>query len=225
MRKMLKNLVYCRCGGLNQSGLSMAEVMIGTAVGVLITVGTLVLLTYMVTVADENRDKTMATLEVQYVGFWISEDVVQAQSIQLGESEQDPDGFPLIINWITWDGSVEETITYELEQMEGSQMMQMIREREVYRDGSEDPDPVHSGTSLIAQYLMPWSESEGTGTRCCRMVYSTDYDEMKSLVLNVAAKADRSEASTYYEIYPRTVVNWLPEDVDGYYNGPECPAS
>ena len=56
MRKMLKNLVYCRCGGLNQSGLSMAEVMIGTAVGVLITVGTLVLLTYMVTVADENKE-------------------------------------------------------------------------------------------------------------------------------------------------------------------------
>ena len=88
--------------------------------------------------------------------------------------------------------------------------------------------PAVSGTSQIAEYLIPWSDVEGVGTKCCRMVYDTDYDTMKSMIVEVAARADRSEASSSYEIYPRTVVEWLPqEDFGEYvdYVGPECPVS
>ncbi|MEE9491432.1 MAG: hypothetical protein V3V80_03925, partial [Dehalococcoidia bacterium] len=80
-------------------------------------------------------------------------------------------------------------------------------------------------TSLVAEYLVPWSEAEGTGTRGCRRVYDAQYDTMKSLVIEVAARADRSEASGTYEIHPRGVVDWLPQDVDAQYIGLECPVS
>jgi len=65
----------------SQAGFTMAELIIAVAVSTLIVIGSLIFLRYMITVADDNRDKTMATLEVQYVGFWISEDVAQAQSM------------------------------------------------------------------------------------------------------------------------------------------------
>ena len=203
-----------------QAGFTMVELMVAIAISVLIVVGSLVFLRYMITVAADNRDKTITTLEVQYVGFWISEDVVQAQEICLGgcddEDPPDPDGFPLVLKWEKWDGSQSETITYYVENMEGEDLWRLMRTRDVY-DG--EGALVSTATSLVAEYLVPWSEAEDTGTTCYRMVYDT----MKSLVVEVAARADRSEASSTYEIYPRAAVEWHPQDVDGHYVGPECP--
>ena len=205
-----------------QAGFTMVELMVAIAISVLIVVGSLVFLRYMITVAADNRDKTITTLEVQYVGFWISEDVVQAQEICLGgcddEDPPDPDGFPLVLKWEKWDGSQSETITYYVENMEGEDLWRLMRTRDVY-DG--EGALVSTATSLVAEYLVPWSEAEGEGTRSCAMVYDT----MKSLVVEVAARADRSEASSTYEIYPRAVVEWHPQDVDGQYIGPECPVN
>lgn len=197
-----------------QAGFTMVELMVAIAISVLIVVGSLVFLRYMITVAADNRDKTMATLEVQYVGFWISEDVVQAQIIEVGGSH----GFPLRLTWDEWDGSRSETITYYVESMEGEDLWRLMRTRDVY-DG--EGALVSTATSLVAGYLVPWSEAEGEGTRSCAMVYDT----MKSLVVEVAAVVDRSEASSTYEIYPRAAVEWHPQDVDGHYIGPECPVS
>jgi hypothetical protein len=200
--------------------------MVAMAVSVLIVLGSLILLRYMVTVADTNRDKTVATLEVQYVGFWISEDLAQASSIQLGTDPGDADGFPLTIQYEDWEETKRETITYEMESM-GDGLMRLLRHRtsEDYIGDDWVEDSAQSGTSAVAEYIVPWSESEETGTRCCRMEYDTQYDTMKSVVVEVEAQADRSEASCSYEVYPRAVSDWLPENVDGVYVGPACSGS
>ena len=211
-----------------QRGVSMVELMVALAVSVLIVLGSMLFLRYMITVADDNRDKTMATLEVQYAGFWISEDVVQSQLIWLGNVSGDPDGFPLTLEWIELDESRMETITYDLEAMEEGDLLRLTRQREAYVkvEGEYELDSSQSGTSLVAKYVVPWSESEGAGTKVCRMEYDTQYDSMKSLILRVAANADGSEASNCYEIYPRVVPQWLPTtldpEVDQTYAGPEC---
>ena len=208
-----------------QAGFTLVELMVAVAISALIVLGSLVFLRYTITVADDNRDKTMATLQVQYVGFWISEDVVQAQTIEFeAELEEQPEpqhGFPLRLTWDEWDGSQSETITYYVEDIEDGDLWRLMRTRDVY----EGVDLVSSATSLVAEHLVPWSDAEGEGTRVCRMVYDAEYDIMKSLVVEVAARADRSEASSTYEIYPRAVVDWHPQDPDGHYTGPECPVS
>jgi len=200
----------------------MAELIIAVAVSTLIVIGSLIFLRYMITVADDNRDKTMATLEVQYVGFWISEDVAQAQAIDVGNISGDVDGFPLILTWEEWDGSQSTTITYYFETMDGGELWRLMRTQMV----EPAEGPAVSGTSQIAEYLVPWDDAEETGTKCCRMVYGAAKGEMESLIVHVVARADRSEASSMYEIYPRTVVEWWPQhEFDGYYIGPECPVS
>ena len=210
----------------SQAGFTMAELIIAVAVSTLIVIGSLIFLRYMITVADDNRDKTMATLEVQYVGFWISEDVAQAQTIEFEvEIEEQPvpqNGFPLRLTWQEWDGSQSTTITYYVETMDDGELWWLMRTQVV----EPAEGPAVSGTSQIAEYLIPWSDVEGVGTKCCRMVYdAAEYGTMKSMIVEVAARADRSEASSMYEIYPRTVVEWLPPDDDGNYDGPECPVS
>ena len=205
----------------SQAGFTMAELIIAVAVSTLIVIGSLIFLRYMITVADDNRDKTMATLEVQYVGFWISEDVAQAQTINVGNISGDVDGFPLILTWEEWDGSQSTTITYYFETMDEGELWRLMRTQVV----EPAEGPTVSGTSQIAGYLVPWDDAEETGTKCCRMVYDTDYGTMKSMIVEVAAKADRSEASSSYEIYPRTVVEWWPSDGDRHYIGTDCSGS
>jgi len=81
----------------NQLGFTMVEMIISLAIGSLIVGGALWLLGTMMTTADDNRNKTTASMEVQYSSFWISEDAAQAQNIYRGNNATY--GFPLILQW------------------------------------------------------------------------------------------------------------------------------
>ena len=208
----------------SQAGFTLAELMVAVVISAIIIIGSMMFLTYMITVADVNRDKTVASLEVQYVGFWINEDVAQAQEIWLGDEAGDVDGFPLTLKWEENDKTHKEEIRYDVEEMEGGELWRVIRTRDVYIDEGSGyyMDTAQSGTSQVAEYLIKWPGENDMRTGICRKVYSTDYGNVYSLVLEAAAKADRSEASSSYEIYPRAVAQWYPKDVDSQYVGPEC---
>ena len=54
------------------------------------------------------------------------------------------------------------------------------------------------------------------------------YESLKSLRVEVAADLDGSRAESTYEIFPRAMTIWHPQEVDdpdllGEYRGPECP--
>jgi hypothetical protein len=173
----------------------MVELMVALAISMIIVVGSLILLRYMITVADDNRDKTLASLEVQYVGFWISEDVVQAQTVELGSYH----GFPLKITWTEWDEEDTEImneVIYEVgnvTDMFGNDLWRLYRTHSV--------DGASLGTSLVGQYL------ERDSTECIE----SEHEFVSSLILRVAAKVDRSTGNNTYEIHPRAFCLWLPE--------------
>jgi prepilin-type N-terminal cleavage/methylation domain-containing protein len=184
----------------NQLGVTLAELLIALAIGSLIIAGGVMFLRHMVIVADTNKDKSYASLQVQYAGFWINEDVMQAQFIELGEGEYN--GFPISLSWEKLDGTGNETITYRMETMddidEPEERWRLFRTSSTF------------GTYLVAEYLDP------EGTSCCRMVYerlpdpeAPDYD-MLSVWVEVAAQADRSSANSTYEIFPRASLDWGP---------------
>ncbi len=160
-----------------QLGFTLIELMIAIAVSAFIVVGSLVLLSHMIIVTAENRDETMAVLQVQYVGFWISEDVLQAQSVEVGDSN----GFPLTATWQEWDGDVNE-VTYSVE----GEVWTLTREHKVNGESY--------GTIVVGEYLDPSS------TRCFWHETSEDV-----LVVEVTATVDRNEASSRYEVHPRAL--------------------
>jgi prepilin-type N-terminal cleavage/methylation domain-containing protein len=210
----------------NQLGLTLIEMLVAIVIGAIIVVGAMVLLGRMVTVADDNKDKSFASLQVQYVGFWLNEDIAQAQMINLGNATCADDGFPITMWFERGDGSTSEYIEYYLSDMEGEDGLSILyRTREVYQGGAIVED--QSGTLLVAEYIDPDS------TYAERREYSDGGEEsplfsMKSVWLNVAADVDGSRAESGYEIFPRSVVDWLPEEtIDplllGEYRGPPCP--
>ena len=166
---------------IGQLGFTLAELMVAIAVGSIILVGSFILMHYMLTVSAENRDETMAVLQVQYVGFWINEDVVQAQYVDLGSTG----GFPLEIGWTEWDG-VEKKVTYEVEGMMDGELWRLYRELFI--------NDVSQGATIVGEYLDPSS------TRC---VWHGDLDSV--IVLQITAIFDGNEVSSTYQINPRAL--------------------
>ena len=177
----------------DQRGFTLVELMVAISVSAIIIIGSLIILHHMTTVSAEHRDETLAILNVQYVGFWISEDVVQAQSINLGNP--DGTGFPLTIRWTEWDGD-ENKVTYRVEGMideMGYNLWLLKRTHYVKQKGEDDWNSY--GTSVVSEYLDP------TSTRCFWHKTTNDV-----LVVEVNARVDRSKANSTYQIHPRALL-------------------
>jgi hypothetical protein len=175
------------------AGITMVELMVALAISALIVTGSLMLVRYMITAADTNRDKTVASLEVQYVGFWISEDAQQAQTVDVGPYQ----GFPLTLSWTELDeldNEIPNEVVYSLGNMTdifGNNLWRLERTQSV--------DSVSLGTSVVGKYLEPDS------TECVE----SPHHFVSSLIVRVAATVDRSRANSTYEIHPRAFTEWL----------------
>ncbi len=190
-----------------QRGFTLAELMIALAVSAFIVTGALTLFSTMIIRSAEDRDKTEATLQVQYVGFWVGEDVVQAQTIELSDPEGI--GFPLIARWVEWDGD-ENRITYEVEGMVddmGRDLWKLKRTQELKPRGIGNWTDY--GTTIVGEYLAPGevgtdlcASEELPGGTWCAFCKGNDTAIVK---LSVATKVDTAEASAVYEINPRAL--------------------
>jgi len=175
-----------------QLGFSMVELMVAVAISGIILVGSMMILSHLVVVSSEGAERTASRLQVQYVGFWINQDAVQARDIYLGNSTVE--GFPLTMEWTGVDGGNNSVIyAYDTEN-------DTIQRTHYVNDES-------TGTSVISRYLVPDT------TFCYRGIEndetSPDHGEfLDELVLEVTARVDQSEASTTYKISPRGSVTW-----------------
>ena len=167
---------------------TLAELMVAIAVSALIVVGSLLILRHVAVVTAENRSEMLAKLQVQYVGFWISEDALQAQSVGLKDPDPEGIGFPLTLTWKEWDGD-ENKVTYEVEGMVDEMGRNLWRLKRGHTLNGES-----QGTIVVGEYLDPGL------TRC---FWDESSDDL--LVLEVTARVDRNEASDRYEIQPRAL--------------------
>ena len=169
----------------SQLGFTLAEVVIAIAVSAILLVGSVELVSHMVIATAKNRANTMAMLQVQYVGFWITEDVVQARAdgVSLGGAQ----GFPLTVEWTAWNGDVNK-ITYSVE----GQVWKLTRHYQYTPKGGAVID---KGTVVVGESLEP------AGTSC---EWVTGGNATNVLKLEVTANIDGKVATRTYEINPRS---------------------
>lgn len=197
-----------------QRGFTMVELVIVIAISSAIVVGSLMLLGRIITVSDENRNKTTASQEVQYVGFWVSEDVIQAQNITLGNATT---GFPLTVSWLDTGNNEEHTVIYNLEgPKDGSYKIE--REEWIYQAGLGN---VSQGKTLLGQHLVgqdsndvdkDWNTTEWL-TRAYKYTAPQEdplVGKVSSLILEVTANVYNRVATNEYEMHPRAFSRWSP---------------
>ena len=178
----------------SQLGFTLVELMIAMAISAILVVGSLELVSHMVIATAQNRANTMAMLQVQYVGFWITEDVVQAgpDGVSFGNTNDTLAGaqigyqypldiYPLNIDWKEW-GGVAHQIEYNLAPAPEDSSNYILRRTE------------GNSTVIVGEYLVPdrtvYSKVESNGTAV--------------LKLDVTANVDGKVATRTYEINPRS---------------------
>jgi prepilin-type N-terminal cleavage/methylation domain-containing protein len=183
---------------IGSPGFTLVEMVVALAVAGLILVGSAALMHYMVVATSQQSDQVLARLQVQYVSFWISQDAVQAQQIEVensaGNATLEMKGFPLTITWEDDNGN-NNTVVYDLQDT-GEKPWQLTRELEV--------NGVSKGTSVVSQYLVPWSQGViDQGTWCDVNNEGNETNPKYVINLITTAQVDRAEVSGTYRISPR----------------------
>jgi len=166
----------------SQPGFTLVELVIAVAIGAIVLAGGVAILRAMLISTSDSTDKELAMLEVQYVNFWIGEDVVQGQNITLGNSSNG--GFPLVIDWASGTPVLQSTtVNYNVETMTDSNLWKLYRTK-------------NSEKLMVAEYLDP------SLTRCYQKQLGNG-TYVNVLVLEVTSEVNRKSASGSYEISPR----------------------
>jgi len=190
-----------------QRGFTMVEMMVALAISGIIIASAVALLYYTVTAAGQNEAKTLAYQEVRYIGFWISEDTQQAQTITLENTTVGSTtvvGFPLTLGWLDTDTQVQTWIKYTTGPGTSSGRWQLMREsgedRSLLGGGN-----VSLGQTIVGQNLDP------AQTYCQKQTYTCDqFACVNSLTLQVTANVDGNVATNRYQIHPRALSLWYP---------------
>jgi prepilin-type N-terminal cleavage/methylation domain-containing protein len=169
----------------SQPGFTLVEMVVALAVAALILVGSAALMRYMVVATSQQSDQVLARLQVQYVGFWIGEDVVQAKNVELSDSTV---GDLFVVTGVD-EGNETYTVTYRIDVNMKDKMGRDLASLSRTKIGGEG-----AGTSIVAQYLDPSS------TTC---EYEKQSGNGTVLIFGVTALVDQRVASAKYEINPR----------------------
>ena len=169
----------------SQLGFTLIEMMIAIAIGGIILVSTAALFRQIVVSSSDSSDRTQARLEVQYVSFWIGEDVIQAQEVEIGNITAARCPNPFLT--LKLPGGVSSTVTYCVEDIKDKLDRDLWR---LYR------------TKGVGQQITVAENLDPLLTKCYQR-QGGNGTLVDVLVLEVASKVDRMESSGFFEINPR----------------------
>lgn len=202
MRDKLNNFLRGWGWIRSERGFTLAEVLIVLVISGLLMFGSFEIVRHMVVTSSTDRNKANALCQVQYVGFWISEDVMQAkyEGVDLIGNATDPfaNHFPVTVTWTEWDGDMNRVKFSLLPQDSspgGVSLYELTRQRWFVPKGDSIEDPgTNKGTTTVGEFLTD-------ETRC---YWDTSGDATSVLKLEVTANVDGQVASRTYEINPRS---------------------
>jgi prepilin-type N-terminal cleavage/methylation domain-containing protein len=182
---------FARRNKNGQGGFSLVEMVVAIAISAIVLAGTVLVLRAMLVSTADSTDKSLARLEVQYANFWIGDDVVQAQTVGIGNlsSIRYPEPF-LVLTFNPWPYGQPVTVEYSVEEMKDKMDNNLWR---LYRMVYKTLQPE---TSVVAEDLDP-------SLTTCYQKKSSDGTPLDVLVLQVASVVDNKTASGSYEISPR----------------------
>ena len=199
MEKSVSRFVYRKQNKRSQPGFTLVEVAVALAILTIILGSIAAIMYYMVVGTGDESDRWLANLQVQYVSFWIGEDVVQAQHIEsenyAGDAILMKKGFPLTLTWESDEG-ISYSVIFDVENT-GRNPWQLTREYKVYGE--------IVGNSTVSEYLVPWSaQGENDVGTWCDIKNEGDATNPRYIVtVTAAAVVERAKASGTYQINPR----------------------
>jgi len=168
----------------DQKGFTLIELLIAVAIFAVVAVAANAVI---VQIVQSNRTSShmVALRQVQQAGYRVSQDALQAQNISVSNVTG---GFPLTLNWTTWDPCEFHTVNYTLVNPSGG-LYQLQRQERI---GNNTPT-----TTVVGQYIY-FNTTSPTSTACSW--------NATVLILKITAIVGVETESRTYEIKPRCPV-------------------
>lgn len=171
----------------NHKGLTLVELLVAIAIFGVIAGATNAVIVQM---AQSSRTSAhmVAIRQAQSAAYRINCDALQAQNVTNGSVASG--GFPLNLNWTTWDDGARHNVTYNLTNPLGD-LYELQRNESI--NGSA---PI---TTIVGQYI--YRGTEPPRNTSCSWNRTTHV-----LTLNITTKAGLEVESRTYKIKPRPFV-------------------
>ena len=170
----------------DQRGLALVELLVAIPIAALVVTAATGAV-FQVLNSTRTNNYMIAYREVQWAGYWVNHDALQAQNVTDTREGPGDRGFPLTLTWTDWSDD-EYRISYTLEDMPSSDLKYL--QRQVWVNSTP------TATTTIARYIYVDADPSKP-TNCV-----WDEDE-KVLTFTVKAQMGQQIATRTYEIKPR----------------------
>ena len=167
----------------NQKGLTLVELLVAIAIFSVVAGATNAVIIQMVQ-SSRTSAHMVAIRQAQSAAYRVNCDVLQAQNVSASNG-----GFPLVLNWTTWDGGKAHQVTYRLVNPSG----------DLYELQREDETSNGTLTTIVGQYIYRGSEPPRQ-TNCSWSAAD------KVLTLNITTMVGQEVEERTYKIKPRPYV-------------------
>ena len=178
--------------GRDQRGFSLLELLIVIALTGLVTAAITTTLFQVFNMNTRTANRMAAVSQVQHAGKLVSEDILEAQTVNTTASS----GFPLTLTRTDPQTNDEYTVIYDLVDMPSGDYQRLERELTIIPAEGEPPAPA---ISIVAEYI-DISIDPGTGEVKTKCKWSGGV-----LTFTVTATVGDESETRVYEVNPRSI--------------------
>lgn len=162
----------------NEKGFTLVELLVALPIAALVIGAATGVITQLANSTD-TTSYMVAYRQVQNAGYWVSEDGLQAQNVNVTGIGND---LSFVLSWTNWDDTSITNVTYSLTDMPSGTLKQLQRQKVT---GS------NVTSTVVARYI------DATQTSC-------NWSE-NVITFNVTATVERKTATRTYQIAPRSL--------------------
>ena len=174
----------------NHKGLTLVELLVALSILAVVVGATNAVIVQMLQ-SSRTSAHMVAIRQAQSAAYRVNCDVLQAQSVTNGTPAAG--GFPLVLNWTTWDFAEAHQVTYNLVNPSGD--LYQLQRSETISNGSS----TSTTSAIVGLYLY-------RGTEPPRQTSCSWNNATCVLTLNITVRAGQEVESRTYKIKPRPFV-------------------
>ncbi len=133
----------------DEKGFTLIELIVAIAISAIIAIGAGTTTAQIFRVSQCNSDWTTAVRQVQNVGYWVSQDVLMAQTANVSDDPETADSEFIIMNWKDWETGDTYDIRYIW--LDSADSLKKLKRKQLTRD--KDGVEIGNETTMVADNI------------------------------------------------------------------------
>ncbi len=139
-----------------EKGFTLIEVLVATAITAMIGAGVTTTSVQIINSSQRNTDWATAIRHTQNIGYWVRQDALMAQSINVSDDPETTDVEFIILDWKDWETGDTHNIRYIL--LDSADSLKKLKRKQLTHD--KNGVEIGNETTLIADNIYTANLSE-----------------------------------------------------------------